>query len=49
VFQRPPSRSPGNLTGAAPQPEGLAHATSVPGPPDWRGAVPSAMAERWTA
>jgi tRNA1(Val) A37 N6-methylase TrmN6 len=48
VFQRL-SRSPGNLTGAAPQPEGLAHATSVPGPPDWRGAVPSAMAERWTA
>jgi hypothetical protein len=49
VFQRPPCRSPGNLTGAAPQPGGLAHAVSVPGPPDWRGAVPSAMPGRWTA
>ena len=49
VFQRPPSWSPGNLRTSARQPSGPVQAVSVPGPPDWRGGVPSAMAERWTA
>jgi hypothetical protein len=49
VFQRPPSQSPGNLRTSARQPGGPVQAVSVPGPPGWRGAVPSATAERQTA